>query len=1082
MRKLTAILMTLAAICSFSVLAQTTTYEGTVVDAANNEPLIGATVMPVGGGQGTVTDLDGKFVLSVPSNVRNAHISYVGYKEQNVRLSNNMTVKMTSTTANLDEVIVVAYGTAKKSAYTGSASVVKADALETSLVANATDALSGKVAGVQIQSSNGQPGTSPTVRIRGVGSLSASNTPLYVVDGIPYDGDVADINTQDIESMTVLKDAAAAALYGARGANGVILITTKKGSTGSAKVTVDMRWGSNHRAVPNYDVIKSTDAFVEQVYLTLYNGYYYNNTMTSAQAHAAANANIFSRLGYQVYTLPDGESLIGTNGRVNPNAVLGYSDGTNYFRPDDWSTQLRDGFRQEYNLSVTGGNDKFTYYVSGAYLGDEGLIRGSHFRRLSTRASVDYQVKKWLKVGTTLNYTYTNSGYPGEQTAADANSSGNAFLMADQIAPYYPMYIRNADGKVMTDPVTCKPIYDYGNGQIVPYLRNWMSQSNPAGDLDYNTTDYLSDIFNGKWYVQLTPLDGLSITGTAGLYLKNQRTHELGNPFYGQNAEYGGSAVQAFDRYRALNIQALAQYTRTFADKHDLDVLVGYESYDYNDEMLTGVGYNLYLPFSWAINNTIDNKVPYGNVIKYATRGIFGRVNYTFDNRYFFSGSIRRDASSCFAPGHQWGTFWSVSGAWNLAQEVFMQNAEWIDQLKIKASFGQQGNDNLGRDDASNQFAVCKYYAWADQYKITGANGVWSDGQLVYKGNPDITWETSNNLNVGVDFSFLRGLVSGTVEYFNRQTSDMLYNKPVSPSLGYSTIPMNIGSMRNNGVEIELNVRPISNANVTWDLNFNITTVNNKVLSLHPDLKGQLISGSRIYREGESMYQLYLVDYAGVDPATGLALYWDADPLTDDAGNQLKDKYGNVRVGEQYLSTDASHAYSYNRKSTGNLMPKAYGGFGTSLKFFGVDLSVSFAYQFGGKLWDYTYQDLMHGGSTNTLGQNWHTDIYKAWNPSNRNTDVPRLDGQDSYTNYSSTRWLTSSNYLSLQNVTIGYTFPSSWVEKIGLSSLRIYAAGENLFLWSARKGLDPRQSYVNSQGATYGGSRSISGGLRVEF
>ena len=996
---------------------------------------------------------------------------------EKVAVADKVNVGMKSTANDLDELIVVAYGTAKKSAYTGSASVVKSDVLESALVSNATDALNGKIAGVQIQSSNGQPGTSPTVRIRGVGSLSASNDPLYVVDGIPYDGDVADINTQDIESMTVLKDAAAAALYGARGANGVILITTKKGADGRAKVTVDARWGQNHRAVPNYDVIKSTDTFVEQVYRTLYNGFYYNNTMTAAQAHANANAYIEPRLGYRVYTLPDGESLIGADGRINPNASLGYTEGDFYYQPDDWNKQLRDGLRQEYNVSVKGGTDKFTYYISGAYLGDEGLIEGSHFNRLSTRTSLDYQINKWLKVGTSMTYTYTNSGYPGDQTADDAASSGNAFLMADQIAPYYPMYIRNSKKEILYNEKYGKPIYDFGDANEVPYKRNWMSQSNPAGSLAYSTTDYLSDIFNGKWFVQLTPVDGLTVTGTLGYYLKNLRYHSLGSPLYGQDANYGGSAYQMFDRYRAINLQALANYSKTFAEKHDLDVLIGYESYDYNDENLQGAGYNLYLPDSWAINNTIDNKAPYGSVIKYATRGIFGRVNYTFDSRYFFSASVRRDASSCFAPGHKWGTFWSVSGAWNLANEAFMTDASWLDQLKIKASFGQQGNDDLGR--AANS---CKYYAWADQYRITGANGVWSDGQLFYKGNPEITWETSNNFNVGIDFSFVNGLVSGTLEYYNRQTSDMLYNKPVSPSLGYSSIPMNIGSMRNNGMELELNVRPISNKNLTWDINFNITTVNNKVLELHPDLKGQLINGSRIYREGESMYQLYLVDYAGVDPATGLALYWDADPIKDAEGNIQKDEYGNPVVGEEYLSTDASHAYSYNRKSTGNLMPKAYGGFGTSLSFFGVDLSVAFAYQFGGKIWDYTYQDLMHNGSANDLGHNWHTDIFNAWTPTNTNTDIPRLDGQDSYTNYSSTRWLTSSNYLSLQNVTVGYTFPAKWVKKIGLSNLRVYAAGENLFLCAARKGLDPRQGYVASEGATYTGSRSISGGLRFEF
>lgn len=1069
-------LLAILTVFAAGALAQRTVH-GYVYSLSDDQPVIGATVMVEGTSIGASTDIDGNFVLkNVPNSAKYLVVSYVGMHTEKVEIKDNVRIGLKDVASDLDEVIVVAYGTAKKSAYTGSASVVKSETIENSLVSTATDALNGKVAGVQILSSNGQPGTSPTVRIRGVGSINASMNPLYVVDGIPYDGAVSDINTQDIESMTVLKDAAAAALYGARGANGVILITTKKGSAGAAKVTVDARWGQNSRAVSNYDVIKTTDAYVEQVYRTLYNGNYYNASMTAEQAHANANANIFSRLGYQVYTLPDGEGLIGADGKINPNAKLGYSDGNYYYTPDDWSEQLRDGLRQEYNVSVKGGNDRFNYYVSGAYLGDEGLVKGSYFNRLSTRTVLDYQVKKWMKIGTNMTYTYTNSGYPSNQTSS--NSSGNAFLMADQLAPYYPMYIRSADGQIMRNDYYNKPIYDYGDRGVIPYARNWMSTSNPLGDLMYNTSDYLSDVFNGKWYVQLTPIDGLNITGTAGLYINNERYHDLGNPLYGQDANYGGSAYQMFDRQRALNLQALANYTKTFAEKHDLDILLGYESYDMNLEDLEGSGTYLYMPNSWVINNTINDKHPYGYVIKYATRGYFGRVNYAFDNRYYVSASVRRDASSVFAPGKRWGTFWSASAAWNLANEPFMQGADWMDQFKVKVSFGQQGNDNLGRSSNS-----AMYYAWADQYRITGAESVWSDGQLYYKGNPDITWETSNNFNVGIDFNFLQGIVSGTLEYFNRQTSDMLYNKPVSPSNGYSSIPMNIGSMRNNGVELELNVRPIQVKNFTWDLNFNITGVRNKVLKLHPDLNGQLISGSRIYREGESMYQLYLVDYAGVDPATGLALYWDANPEYEDDGTTVKtDIHGQPVVGEEFLSTDASHAYSYNRKSTGNLMPKAYGGFGTTLKFFGVDISASFAYQFGGKIWDYTYQDLMHNGSTSSLGHNWHTDIYKAWTPENRYTDVPRLDGEDSYTNYSSTRWLTSSNYLSLQNLTVGYTFPTSISRKMGLSMLRIYAAGENLFLLSARKGMDPRQSYVNSEGATYKGSRAISGGIRFEF
>lgn len=1073
MKKIFMIMVTLMCV-SWAAIAQNRIISGTVVDAANNEPLIGATVMPIGGGQGAATDVDGKFTVSIPAKVHKAKVTYVGYAEQTVDLHNGMVVKLSSSTADLDEVLVVAYGTAKKSAYTGSASVVKAGELQDALVSNAADALAGKLSGVQVQSANGQPGSSPTVLIRGIGSINANNSPLYVLDGVPYDGDLSNINTMDIESMTVLKDAAAAALYGARGANGVIMVTTKKGKTGDAKVTVDARWGVNHRAVPRYDVLGSTQSFVETAYTALRNGYYYNMSYSPEVAHDRANANITRRLGYQVYTLPDGEGLVGTDGKLNPNATLGYVNGDYYYKPDDWyKEQMRDGLRQEYNLNVTGGNDRFNYYVSGAFLDDQGLIKDSHFRRFSTRAAVDYQVKKWLKIGTNISYSYINNGYPDGQT--DGASSANAFLMADQIAPYYPMYVRNADGSLRRDPHTGRPIYDYGTIESTPSVRNWMSNSNPAGDLAYNTEEYLMDIFNGKWYLQLNPIDGLTITGTLGYFIDHTRYHSLGNPFYGQSAPYGGSAVQMSSRTNSINLQALANYQKTFKEAHTIDLLVGYETYDLKSEMLEGVGYDLYMPDSWVMNNVAvsDKKLPYGSVDRYATRGVFGRANYSFENRYFFSASVRGDASSRFAPGKRWGTFWSVSGAWDISNEKFMADVQnVIDQLKFKASFGQQGNDNLNRGN----------YPWQDQYSIAGNDGVWSDGVLYRKGNPDITWETSNNFNIGFDFSFLKGMVRGTIEYFNRQTSNMLYNKPVAPSLGYSSIPMNIGSMRNNGLEIELNVRPIHNKNVTWDIFGNITTVGNKVLKLHPDLHGQLISGSRIFREGEAMYQLYMVKYAGVDPVTGKALYWAADPKKDDNGNVMKDEKGNFIVGDEYATTDYTYARNYNRQSTGSLLPKAYGGFGTMVEFFGFDFSMQFAFQFGGKVYDNSYASLMHGGGTQDMGQNWHKDILKAWTPENPYSDVPRLSSEDEFTNAQSTRFLVSSNYLSLQNLTLGYTLPKKVVNKLRLQNIRVYFAGENLFLASARKGLDPRQSFVSSDGATYKGSRSLSGGIRIEF
>lgn len=993
------------------------------------------------------------------SSAKTLVISYIGMQTQEVDIKPNIKVFMRSDSEMLDEVMVVAYGTAKKSAFTGSASVVKADKLEKRQVSNISNALSGAVAGVQTTSFNGQPGTSATVRVRGIGSMASSNTPLYVVDGIPFDGEISSINSQDVETMTVLKDAAAAALYGARGANGVILVTTKKGKSGDARVSVDARWGVNSRQVGKYDVMEDPATYMETLYKANYNAAYYKLGRTPEAAHTYANAQLFPAIGYQIYTLPQGEGLIGMDGKINPNATLGYSDGQYYYTPDDWTKgTVSNQMRQEYNMSVSGGTDRLNYYFSAGYLEDNGVIENSGFNRISTRLNVDYQAKKWLKFGTSLSYTNAKSKYPGDQTSDASASSGNSFLMANMIAPVYPMYVRNADGSLKYDKNSGNVVYDYGDGSSTNSTRNWMSMSNPTSGLLYDKEEYLMDILNSKWFIELTPVEGLKLTASLGAFIDNTRYHYLGNKYYGQSASYGGSVQQTHMRTSAFNQQYLATYKKSFG-LHNFDVLLGYESYDYRYEESYATGQNIYKDFDFTVNNSIDNKRGGGKRDEYSTRGIIGRINYDFDEKYFGSVSFRRDASSRFHPDKRWGNFWSASAAWVISKEAFMEDVEWVDMLKFKASFGQQGNDALLRNGYQN------YYPYMDQYTMSGADGVFSDGTLYYKGNPDITWEKSSSFNIGLDFTLFKNKLEGTVEYFSRKTTDMLYNKPVANSNGYASIPMNIGSMTNSGVELELTYNIIETNDLKWSLFGNGTFLKNKINELHPDLKGELISGSRIYREGESLYQLYLVKYAGVDAATGQALYWAKD-----------------EDGVAYTTSNYAIASNF-KEGTGDLLPTVYGGFGTSLDFHGFDFSIQLAYQLGGKVWDYTYQDLMHGGSASNAGQNWHKDIAKAWTVNNPNTDVPRLCATEDYdANSTSDRWLISSNYLSINNITLGYTLPKKLIRSMGIESLRIYGAADNVALFAARKGLDPRQGYVSSTTSTYGALRSISGGIKLTF
>jgi len=1068
MKKL--ILSMLCAVMSIGLLtAQTTKITGTVLSGEDNEPVIGASVIVKGTTIGIVTDFNGYFELNVPANARTVQISYVGMITQEVAVQPNMRIILQADTQTLDEVVVTAYGTTTKGAFTGSASVIKAEKIEARQVSNLSNALTGTVAGVQVLSDNGQPGTSAKIRIRGVGSINAGMDPLYVVDGVPFDGDLSSINTQDIESMTVLKDAASTALYGARGANGIIMVTTKRGKSGKAVVNFDAKIGSNSRAIKTYDVMTDPQMYTEKVYEAIYNGASSQLGYTPENANAYANQYIFSTsnggFGYPIYTLPSGEKLIGMDGRLNPNATLGYSDGEYYYTPDNWGDEtFKNKMRQEYNVSVSASNERFNYYASFGYLKDQGIIDNSGFERYAGRLKGEYKVTDWFKVGGNFGYTNSNSRYPGDQDSNATSSSANAFFISNNIAPVYPLYVRDASGNIMRDEALGTPIYDYGDGVSTNRSRKFMQIANPAGALTYDKEMYLMDIMNLTWFGELTPITGLTLTARYGLHIDNTRYNSLGNRKYGQSASYGGTAYQQHMRTYGFDQQYIGNYQFTLSDINHFDITVGYDGYDYKQTNVDASGQELYNPYSYYINNTINQRLGYGAKKAYATEGYFGRVNYNYNDTYFGSVSYRRDGSSRFNKDNRWGNFFSASAAWMISNESFMETVTWVDMLKLKASFGQQGNDDLRY---SNATMSKNYYPYLDQFKVTGDKDVFADGTLYYKGNPDITWETSTSYNIGVDFALFKNRLTGTLEYFGRESKDMLYNKPVSPTAGYSSIPMNIGSMRNSGLEVDLGYQIIKTRNISWDVNLNATFIKNKILELHPDLQGEMITGNRIYEEGESMYRMYLARYAGVDSETGLSQYW----IKDDNGNDV-------------ITTNWTTAND-NKAATDDLLPTVYGGFGTSLNAYGFDFAIQMSYQLGGKIYDQGYLQVMHGGETNNGGRNWHKDILKSWTPDNKNATVPRVNSlapQSGYANNHSDRWLESSDYLSINNISLGYTLPQNIIEKLSLSRLRVYVAADNVALISARKGLDPRQSFTSATTSLYTPIRTISGGVNVTF
>ena len=1030
---------------------------GNVTASEDGSPVIGASIKVVGTNTGTVTDIDGNFTLSAPAGAK-LEITYIGMQSKSVKAGTNMKIVLDADNHSLDEVMVVAYGTAKKSSFTGSAAVLKSDEIAKISNSNAVSALTGKVSGVQINAATGQPGQeSFNIRVRGISSINAGNAPLIVVDGSPYDGDMNSINPSDIASMTVLKDAASAALYGARGANGVVIITTKSGREGSTSFTFDAKWGSNSKALPDYNIVKSPAKYYETWYAAL-NNYAQNKLGYSAnEAYGWANKNMINSadygLNYNVYSVPTGENLIGVNGKLNPNATLGnvinYKGQEYMLMPDDWrDATYQNGLRQEYTLTATANSNQGSFYGSANYLKNEGITMGSDYARFTGRMKADYQIKSWLKVSGNMNYTHSNSNYLGGD--GDSGDSGNMFAV-NSVAPIYPLYIRDGKGNIMLNQTTKMNSYDYGDGTVIGLMRPIFQQSNPISDVQLETNNVEGNTFNAVGSAEVRFLKDFKFTSTNSTMVDESRQSNLSQPFFGQPAKSNGYVSKAHIRRWSYNFQQLLNWHHQFGE-HDVEAMVGHEYYRTRYYVLAGSKSNIFSIY----NSELDAAIVDGSISSYTTdyntEGFFGRAQYNYAQKYFGSFSYRRDASSRFDPDNRWGNFWSFGGAWILSKEKWFESS-WIDELKLKASYGEQGNDNIGD------------YLYTDRYSIGNSNGSISLKPSSTKGNRKISWEKGGNLNVGTEFSLWKGRLTGSVEYFYRKTTDMLAFFSLPVSYGYSGYYDNVGDMRNSGVELELNGDIIRTKDFTWSANFNFTAYKNKITSMPEEKKATTVDGVKgyagggyFYGEGQPIYTWYMAKYAGVDKETGEALY-----------------YKDSENGET-TTTNASEATMH---LCGTALPDAYGGFGTSVSYKGFDFSMDFTYQLGGKIYDSSYSSLM----SISRGRSFHADLLDAWTPSNTSSDIPRIQYGDSYAAYTSDRFLVSGSYLSLQDVTLGYTLPRALCSKIGINKVRVYATGSNLWLWSKRQGLDPRQSIT---GATsneyYSPIRTISGGITVTF
>ena len=1090
-------------LCVGAALAQVQV-KGTIISADDGEPLPGASVKVVGSKSGTVTDINGDFVITVPDNNTRLEISHIGMLPRIVKARNGMRISLDTDNKILDELIVTAYGTQTKAQFTGSASVMNAEELDKYQVTNAIDALKGRASGVQINNASGQPGMSSTIRIRGINSLNAASDPLIVVDGSPYDGDINLINPNDIESMTVLKDAASTALYGARGGNGVIMITTKTAQKGKdATITVDAKWGVNQKGTPQYDKISDPAGYYETWYRGLNN---YAQTALGMNPNAAwqwSNQNMFGSsnignesLGYNVYTVPNGQYLIGQNGKLNPNATLGrmisYGGKEYWLTPDDWEDETyNNALRQDYTVSASGANDRGAFYLSANYLNMDGITAASDYERFSTRMKADYQLKSWLKVGANMSYNHYEQNYLRTDEEGESGSSGNAFAFMN-IAPIYPMFIRDANHNIMYDETAHIENYDYGDGTIIGLRRAFLSQSNPISSNRLDTRETEGNNFAGTGTIELRLPYGFTVSSINYVYVDEYRYTGVTNPFFGQYANSKGIVSKEHGRTWARNFQQRIDWRQTYG-KNDVEVMVGHEYYKRN---VYGLDYYKTNMFS------VNNKELAGAIIAgtgnssksgYNTESWLGRALYNYDQRYFGELSVVREASSPrFDSKHWWGTFWSASAGWLINKEKFLADQTWIDELKLKASYGENGNDLIGN------------YLFTNTYTVTNSNDQVSLVPSTTQGNPNISWEKNAKFNIGVDFSFWKRRLEGGIEFYNNKTNDMLFRLPLPVSFGYTGFYDNVGDMVNRGVEIEVRGDIIRNNLLTWSAYANLTTNHNEVTRLPEERRTQhywtadgkrydgFNSGTYFYAEGLSTYSYTTHKYAGTYNGSykgevpegnnfqdGQSLWYKTNYKKDADGNYIYlDEDQTIREFESLTVTNNySEADDY---IVGDIMPKVYGGFGSSLDIKGFDISADFTYQLGGKVYDSTYASLM---SLNSTGGALHKDILNAWTAENPNNDIPRLQYNDRYMAGGSDRFLTSARFLSLQNVTLGYTFPRKATEKLKIQKLRLYFVGDNLYVWSARKGLDPRMVLAGAVNNTYYSAiRTFSGGISVTF
>ena len=972
-------------------------------------------------------------------------ISFIGMKTVEIGIAPKLEVYLKTDSETLDEVMVVAYGSAKKSSFTGSASNIDNKKLELRPITNVTKGLEGQSTGVLTTSGSGQPGSSASIVIRGYGSINASSDPLYVVDGVPFDGSLSSINPADIESMTILKDASAGALYGARGANGVVMITTKSGKEGKANITWRSTVGWSSRALDEYDMVDGKD-YVQLTYEAIRNSYIFGNGYAWGDAEAQARKDLSGNLGGELYNPFKNytwDTIIDpATGQVKADAQAAWNE--------KWMDALQrdNALRHEHQLSISGGTDKTKYMFSLGYLNEDGILVTTGFQRYNARANVSSNINHWFKANANLslsNSVQNFSDYSGSSTS-------NVWYSAQFVSPLFPVYIKDMSGNDVLD--------EFGNRQL-----DYGEQGRPGSYNDYNPLggllDDIADVKNdvasartgmtfGSDEESMGIFQGLKLSLNFGTDYRSQLQKSYMNMYHGNQANAGGLLMKYNTRMQSFTFNQLLTWNRSFG-LHNFDLLAGHEYYDYKYEYLSAGKTNLVDGIlELRPGTTLYDADSYTN--KYRIESWLGRFNYNFDEKYYLSASLRTDGSSRFHKDARWGTFWSVGANWRISKEAFMEDIEWIDNLSFKASYGEQGNDNLGT-----------FYAWQSLYSLSYANSNQIGAFVSSLENKNISWEKNGNLNIGLEGSLFDNRLKFNVEYYNKKTTDMLLNYPMALSTGFSGYDANVGDMRNSGVEFEIKGTPVRFDDFEWNVSFMGSTTKNEVLKLTAT-SPEIISGVRIIKEGMPINTFYMAKSAGVDPTTGAQLYWVYD----------KDENGNP--GEPYISDDYSKA-SNSKYYMGSRIPDLYGSIGTDLSWKGLTLSVLTTYSLGGKIYDSLYAASMNNMYFNN---NFNSHALRRWQKPGDITDVPRIEVGGSYA--TTDRFLVDASYFAIKNITLGYTLPKSWMKAAKLGNVRVFASADNIALFTHLKGMDPQYSFSGSTDYSYSPNKTYSLGIEVNF